>query len=157
MPIREYMEADREAVVRLALRAWAPVFVSLEQVLDPRVYRIFFPDWRECQRQAVETACSAEKNQAWVADEEGVVAGFAVALIQSEELGEIHMIAVDPDYQRRGLARALTAVALDWMRARNVPIAMVETGGDPGHAPARATYEECGFRLFPVARYFMKL
>jgi hypothetical protein len=36
-------------------------------------------------------------------------------------------------------------------------IAMVETGGDPGHAPARHTYEKVGFELFPVARYFKKL
>jgi hypothetical protein len=34
---------------------------------------------------------------------------------------------------------------------------MVETGGDPGHAPARRTYESAGSRLFPIARYFNKL
>jgi hypothetical protein len=28
---------------------------------------------------------------------------------------------------------------------------------DPGHAPARRTYEAAGFRIFPVARYFKKL
>jgi hypothetical protein len=33
---------------------------------------------------------------------------------------------------------------------------MVETGGDPGHAPARRTYESAGFRPFPVARYFKR-
>jgi len=36
-------------------------------------------------------------------------------------------------------------------------IAMVETGGDPGHERARHTYEKVGFELFPVARYFKKL
>ncbi|MEM7712190.1 MAG: GNAT family N-acetyltransferase, partial [Cyanobacteria bacterium P01_A01_bin.68] len=36
-------------------------------------------------------------------------------------------------------------------------IAMVETAGDEGHAPARNTYEKAGFELFPVARYFKKL
>ena len=34
---------------------------------------------------------------------------------------------------------------------------MVETGGDPGHAPARATYSATGFTLLPVARYFQLL
>ena len=34
--------------------------------------------------------------------------------------------------------------------------AMVETGGDPGHAPARSTYEAAGFRHFPV-KYFRKV
>lgn len=36
-------------------------------------------------------------------------------------------------------------------------IAMVETGGDPGHAPAHYVYEKGGFELFPIARYFKKL
>ena len=34
---------------------------------------------------------------------------------------------------------------------------MVETGGDSGHAPARALYESEGFVRWPVARYFKDL
>jgi hypothetical protein len=34
---------------------------------------------------------------------------------------------------------------------------MVETGGDPGHAPARGAYEAAGFERWPVARYFKAL
>jgi len=30
-------------------------------------------------------------------------------------------------------------------------VAMVATGGDPGHAPARRTYEKLGFRQLPLA------
>jgi hypothetical protein len=29
---------------------------------------------------------------------------------------------------------------------------MVETGGDPGHAPARAVYDKAGFVQLPVVR-----
>ena len=36
-------------------------------------------------------------------------------------------------------------------------IAVVETGGDLGHTPARATYETAGFVLLPIARYFRML
>jgi hypothetical protein len=36
-------------------------------------------------------------------------------------------------------------------------VAMVETGGDLGHARARAVYETAGFARLPVARYFKKL
>ena len=36
-------------------------------------------------------------------------------------------------------------------------IAVVETGGDPGHAPARAAYEAAGFTPLPIARYFRLL
>ena len=72
-------------------------------------------------------------------------------------MGEIYMIAVDPDFQRHGIATALTNHSLAWLKQAGMTTVMVETGGDPGHAPARRTYESAGFWLFPVARYFKKL
>ena len=36
-------------------------------------------------------------------------------------------------------------------------VAVVETGGDPGHAAARRTYEKAGYVLLPIARYFKNL
>jgi ribosomal protein S18 acetylase RimI-like enzyme len=84
--------------------------------------------------------------------------GFvAVKLHLENTMGEIYMVAVDPAVQRRGIGTALTAFALDWMKQAGMSVAMVETGGDLGHAPARHTYEKLGFRLLPIARYFKKL
>ena len=71
-----------------------------------------------------------------------------------ERMGAIDIIATDPDHHRRGIATALTTVALDHMRSSGMDVAVVETGGDPGHAPARATYVATGFTLLPIARYF---
>jgi hypothetical protein len=39
------------------------------------------------------------------------------------------------------------------MRARGLSLAIVATGGDPGHAPARATYEKAGFTGCPQVWY----
>ena len=72
-------------------------------------------------------------------------------------MGGIDMIAVDPAYQRRGIGSQLTSSATDYMRDEGMDIALVETGGDPGHAPARATYDAAGFTLLPIARYFRLL
>jgi hypothetical protein len=49
------------------------------------------------------------------------------------------------------------AFAVDRMKEAGMEVAMVETGGDWGHAPARAAYEKAGFRVLPLARYFKKL
>jgi ribosomal protein S18 acetylase RimI-like enzyme len=158
MQIRPYDPTHLDAVVRLSLRAWAPVFESLREILDRDVYEAFYPDWRTEQAQAVAAACSSKDMAVWVAIDSGPAVGFvAVKLHTESKMGEIHMIAVDPDTQRRGVASALTALALDHMKAAGMSVAMVETGGDPGHAPARSLYERSGFRLFPVARYFRKL
>jgi GNAT superfamily N-acetyltransferase len=84
--------------------------------------------------------------------------GFVAVKLHSEDsMGEIYMVAVDPDFQGRGIGSTSIEFALDRMKDAGMSIAMVETGGDLGHAPARHTYEKVGFELFPVARYFKKL
>jgi len=72
-------------------------------------------------------------------------------------MGAIEIIGVDPDYQRRGIGARLTTFALDYLARQGMDIAVVETGGDPGHAPARTMYGETGFTLLPIARYFQLL
>jgi len=67
------------------------------------------------------------------------------------------MLAVDPDHQGRGIGTALTGFALDRLKDAGMKVAMVETGGDPGHAPARRVYEKAGYTLLPIARYFKNL
>jgi len=158
MRIEPYSPRHLDAVIRLSLRAWAPVFESIQRAMDVDVYRALLPDWRVHQQQAVEGICAAEDTQVWVAVEAGAPVGFVAVKLHAETaVGELYMIAVDPDVQRRGIGAALTACALDWMKEAGMSVAMVETGGDSGHAPARRLYERLGFGLFPIARYFKKL
>ena len=159
MQIEPYNSDQLDAVVRLSLRAWSPVFDSIRQAMDSDVYREFYPDgWRASQQKAVEEVCAADEMNVWVAVKDDSIAGFvAVKLHAESNLGEIYMIAVEPDRQRQGIGAALTEFALDSMKKAGMSIAMVETGGDPGHAPARRAYEKLGFGLLPIARSFKKL
>jgi ribosomal protein S18 acetylase RimI-like enzyme len=158
MRIEPYSPRHLDAVVRLSLRSWAPVFESIQNAMDLDVYRELYPDWRVNQQKVVEGACAAENIRVWVAIEAAVPVGFVAVKLQPEtRMGEIYMIAVDPDFQRRGIGTALMQFALAWMKEAGMSVAMVETGGDPGHAPARRTYEKLGFGLLPIARYFKKL
>lgn len=157
--IRLFEERDQDAVIALSLRAWAPVFASLEGILgESGVYSRLHPDWRADQRRAVEATCHTDGDPVWVAEVDGVVAGFVAAHLDHQVgIGEISMLAVDPDYQRRGFGSALTSAALDWIKNSGMGVAMVETGGDPGHSAARHTYQRAGFVLLPVARFFKPL
>jgi ribosomal protein S18 acetylase RimI-like enzyme len=157
--IRPFDARDAEAVVSLSLRAWAPVFASIEQAMGSEIYRRLYPEgWRASQQQAVEAVFAAQKARVWVAEVGASTVGFvAVELHHERSFGEIYMLAVDPDYQGGGIATALTEFALDWIKDAGMEVAMVETGGDPGHAAARRTYEKVGFTRVPIARYFKKL
>jgi hypothetical protein len=57
--------------------------------------------------------------------------------LSSGIFGRLH-----PDWrvhQGRGIGTALTEFALDRLKDAGMRVAMVETGGDPGHAAARRT------------------
>jgi ribosomal protein S18 acetylase RimI-like enzyme len=157
--IRPFDERDAEAVVDFSLRAWAPVFRSLEQVLGSEIFGRQHPDWREDQRRAVEEACAANNGRVWVAEVDARAVGFVAVELDHPErsMGEISMLAVDPDHQGGGIGTALTEFALDRLRDAGMRVAMVETGGDPGHAAARRTYEKAGYVQLPIARYFKNL
>ncbi|MEL6320417.1 MAG: GNAT family N-acetyltransferase [Cyanobacteria bacterium J06626_14] len=159
MRIEPYSPCHLDAVVRLSLRAWTPVFDSIQKAMNAEVYQAFYAnDWRVSQQQAVKDVCAAEDTTVWVAIDTDSVVGFVAGKLHSEDsMGEVYMVAVDPDVQGRGIGTALMEFALDWMKTAGMSIAMVETGGDPGHAAARHTYEKVGFELWPVARYFKKL
>jgi ribosomal protein S18 acetylase RimI-like enzyme len=156
--IRRYEAGDAHGIVELSLSAWERVFESLQAVLGSQIFGRLHPDWRSDQRRAVEDVLSADEMDVWVSHIEGRIAGFvAMALHTERSIGEVFMLAVDPAVQNDGIGTQLTRFALDRIRAAGMTVAMVETGGDVGHAPARRTYEKAGFTLLPVARYFKAL
>ena len=159
--IRPIAESDIAPVVDLSLRAWAPVFDSFRRVLGEEIYLHLYPEWSAMQAAAVERVCRDEAMPTWVADQDGRAVGF-VAIVHDRQddepsSSEIEMIAVDAEHQRRGIAADLIAHAVDRMREHGSELAVIGTGGDPGHAPARAAYEQAGFTPLPLVRYYKLL
>lgn len=153
--IRPLEPGDVDAVCALSLRAWEPVFSSFRAVLGERVYLLLYPDWQASQAAAVRRNCLDPATSALVVEHDGEVAGFAVLLTQDDPpLGVVDMIAVDPAHQRRGLGRRLVDASVAHFAAAGLPLVNIGTGGDPGHAPARALYESAGFERLPLVSYF---
>jgi ribosomal protein S18 acetylase RimI-like enzyme len=157
--VRPYVEEDREAVVALALRAWAPVFASMRDVLGAAVDEVVHgTDWRLHQRSQVEAALADGEKWTRVAERDGSIVGFVVvSLDPAQSVGEVWMVAVDPDAQRLGIGTALTRLGVDHIAASGMRVAMIGTGGDAGHAPARRVYEALGFRPMPIVQYYKAL
>ena len=157
--IRSVSDNDVDDLVRLSLLAWAPVFSSFKQVLGSNIYTLIWPDWKTSQGEAVETICKdSEKTMVWVAEVDGIVVGFvAYELKIKDKTGEVLLLAVHPEYQNRGIGTELNNFALEKMKESGMKMASVETGGDPGHAPARRSYQKAGYTALPLVRYFKDL
>jgi GNAT superfamily N-acetyltransferase len=157
--IRLYRNSDAPGVIGLSLRAWAPVFASVRDVLGEKIFRqLYGDDWQRRQQSEVEKVLADEKTKVWIAEADDQVIGFVAAFLRADEnMGEIRMLAVEPDHQNRGLGSELTEVGTDWIRNSGMPLAVISTGGDIGHAPARRTYEKVGFSPFPSMLYFRVL
>jgi ribosomal protein S18 acetylase RimI-like enzyme len=159
LKIRSFVDNDLDDIVRLSLLAWEPVFSSFERILGPRIYPILYPDWRKSQREGVETTCKDhERFNVLVAETDGKVVGFlAYELQEKDETGEVVLLAVHPEHQNLGVGTELNVVALQEMEAAGMRMAVVGTGGDESHAPARRSYEKAGYTALPLVRYYRDL
>lgn len=160
MFVREWRPEDSPQLVELSLKAWEPVFASFHAVLGPRIFARLYPDWRESQANAVRELCHNSDAIVLTATVEDVPIGFCGVLIAADgepRTGEIDMIAVAPSHQRRGIATLLITASEERMRAAACSLAVISTGGDEGHRPARATYDAAGYTPLPLVRYYKAL
>jgi hypothetical protein len=76
-------------VVSLSLRAWAPVFNSLQKTFSADLYQAFYPEhWSVSQQKAVEDVCAAEDVHVWVTREADATVGFVtVKLHAADKMG----------------------------------------------------------------------
>ena len=158
LQIRPVSDQDKDALLELTLLAFEPIFTSFAQILGLEINPIIYPDWRARQRAEVEASYTNEKINFWVADLEGAVVGYVTyELHDNDKTGEVQLLAVHPDYQNAGIGTALNAFALNKMREAGMVMAVVGTGGDTSHAPARRSYEKAGYTGLPLMRYYQKL
>jgi len=157
--IRPFSTNDLAEIVQLSILAWEPVFHSFRQVLGTAIYTHIYPNWQTIQKEAVTAVCQdVAKYTTLVAEVAGHVVGFlAYELNHTEQTGEVYMLAVHPAYQKQGIGTSLNTLALAEMKERGMKLAVVGTGGDPGHAPARKAYEKVGYTALPLVRYYKDL
>ena len=81
---------------------------------------------------------------AFVAEQDGEVAGFALGRRKEGTSGLLSDIYVSPDKRRRGHAAELTRAVVEALEDRGAT--HVQLSVQAGNAPARAAYERWGFR-----------
>ena len=159
LQIRPFVANDLNDIIELSLLAWEPVFTSWEKVLGADLYPIaIYRDWRAGQKETVEKICGDVKINTWVAEVDGKAIGFvAYELNETNKVGEVQLLAVHPAYQNHGIGTELNTLALEKLKEGGMRLAVVGTGGDEGHAPARRSYEKAGYTGLPLMRYYKAL
>jgi ribosomal protein S18 acetylase RimI-like enzyme len=127
-PSRRARQADRELVLRLDARAFAP-------------------SWRLSGHGGLTDALRATPVARFRVTRGDEVAGYAISGRAGDQ-GYLQRVAVDPDVQGQGWGRALVADALQWLRHRGAGRALVNTQRE--NTGALSLYESCGFRRLPV-------
>ncbi|NNC75826.1 MAG: GNAT family N-acetyltransferase, partial [Acidimicrobiia bacterium] len=84
--------------------------------------------------------------------EGGRVAGFCWTKRHSADLGEIHVIGVHPDYQGKGIGRAIVLEALWYLAGVGCDTGMLYV--DVANGSALLLYQSLGFELERVDRCF---
>ena len=153
--IRKYRPSDEEPVVVLSLRAGF-VFAS-RTCSESRSFVNCILTGGSTKRRLSVVVLVDPAMEIWIT-EDGSATGFVAATLNVDGLiGEVYMLAVDPDAQDQGVGSALTETATNWLRTSGMRVAMIDTGGDPGHAPARRVYEKANYTALPIVRYFKAL
>lgn len=92
-----------------------------------------------------------------VTELDGRIAGFCWtkhhrATDTEPEMGEIHVIAVDPDLHGHGLGRALTIAGLAHLDSDGIPVGMLHVEGT--NTAARSLYRSLGFAEHSAHRWW---
>lgn len=142
----------------VALRAFVP---GQDEAAVVRVNNRAFA-WHPEQRDWEIGSLRMREAQPWfdpagfllAVDSAGQLLGFHWTKVHASGIGEVYVIAIDPDAQGSGLGGALTAAGLAHLRKRGARQAMLYVESD--NAAALRTYQKLGFALHHVDVAFLR-
>lgn len=149
--------ADPEPVVLRAFRPGLDDQAFLE--VNNRAFA-WHPDqsgWTPAELRAREGEPWFDADGFLLHEREGRLAGFCWTKVHpgtddDPALGEIYVIAVDPDFHGLGLGRALTLAGLRHLSDEGLRHGMLHVEAD--NVPARRLYEDLGFTVHSAHRWW---
>ena len=157
--IRPYRKEDLESICEIAKRAYKGIFDGFEKEIGKEALECWIPDaWNS---KTAQLTLMAQTHPEWlfICERNGRTVGFIMFhLDYTRKLGSIGNNASDPLAGEKGVGQEMYAFALDFFRREGMKVAMVHSGLDEAHAPARRAYERAGFdRTVPEVLYFKML
>ncbi len=145
--IRPFEPGDLPAMQRVRKAAFEPVFRSFCDIVGETIAALAFADADAEQAKHLDDICaSGSGHHVLVVTVDGETVGFVSFTIDAaQRTGEIGLNAVRPDHAGKGIGTWMYQHVLARMKELGMALAVVGTGGDSSHAPARSAYEKVGF------------
>ena len=157
--IRAFEPGDLATLQSIRKAAFEPVFNSFRGIVGEQIAALAFRTADEEQATLLEDICAAQSgHQVLVVECAQQTIGFVSYSLDAEQrTGEIGLNAVLPEYAGRGIGTWMYQRVLATMKDKGMKLAVVGTGGDDSHAPARRSYEKAGFGPAIPSVYLYKL
>ncbi len=146
--MRAYQHQDLDWLMDVANRAWRPIHAAYRKAYGDALFERLVPNVLYRKGEELKGFCQANPGSVFICEEGGRRVGFLTIQFDNQRrIGEIGNNAVDPDCGLKGIGQQMYRFALEQFRAQGMEYAMVHTGLDEGHAPARRAYERAGFNI----------
>ena len=144
--IRRAERSDLDALGRLGA-----TLMRIHYAFDPKRFIAPYAGVEHGYASFLGSVLDAPDNAVFVAEQDGTIAGYVYAALEPpswKELrgpaGFIHDVIVDEARRRSGIATQLMQAALDWLRDRGAPRALL--GSAAPNAEAQRLFRRLGFR-----------
>ena len=141
--IRSFEPRDLPALQAIRRAAFEPVFRSFRDIVGEKIAAIALTDADAEQAKHLDDICVPDSgHHVLVVTLDGETVAFvSYSIDTAKRTGEIGLNAVHPDHAGRGLGTWMYDYVLARMTELGMAVAVVGTGGDSSHAPARRAYE----------------
>lgn len=115
--------------------------------------------WQERKTKQNHDLFAEHPEWVWVLEQDADIIGYVTFKIEFEkDFGLIENNGILPQHAGKGLGKFMYRHVLDYFRKQGLSVAIVETGLDDPHVPARKAYEAVGFdRSAPIVLYWQDL
>jgi len=124
--IRTYRRGDRAAILEMTPRCFDGF--CLDQNIEQQFGRIGGVSWQERKKSGIEYDLDSHPSDTLVAEVDGKVVGYACTrLYRLPSIGHVANLAVSPEFQGKGIGKALLHAALEHFKRHGMRHARIET------------------------------
>ena len=124
--IRKYCPEDLDALKEITVICFDGV--SIDQNIEKNFGQFADTDWRARKAKHIDADVAANADGIFVWEDEGKVAAYITTRIDHEsKIGGIPNLAVLPEYQGKGIGKALMTAAFDYFEEQGMAVAKIET------------------------------